>query len=112
MTRAWLVTALAVGWFAPRAARADVERYAVIVGNNAGDSDEQRLRYAEDDARRIYEVLRELGGFRPENMLLLRSEDAQSIRRSLISINGGLLSRLLTTCCRSGGPPGAVGTRC
>jgi hypothetical protein len=87
MTRVWVVAALVVGWLAPHAARAEVERYAVIVGNNLGDSDEQRLRYAEDDARRIYEVLRELGGFRPENMILLRSEDADSVRRSLISVN-------------------------
>src|SRR5262249_47426873 len=94
MTRVWLVAALVVGWLAPGAARADVERYAVIVGNNAGDSDEQGLRYAEDDARRIYEVLRELGGFRPENMLLLRAEEAESVRRSLISVNDRIRTRV------------------
>jgi hypothetical protein len=94
MTRVWVVAVLVVGWLAPGAARADVERYAVIVGNNIGDSDEQRLRYAEDDARRIYEVLRELGGFRPENMLLLRSEDADSVRRSLISVNDRIRTRI------------------
>ena len=68
-------------------AHAEVERYALIVGNNAGDTDEQRLRYAEDDARRVYDVLRELGGFRPENMLMLRAEDAETVRRGLISLN-------------------------
>jgi hypothetical protein len=68
-------------------ARADVERYALLIGNNAGDHDEQRLRYAEDDARRVHEVLRELGGFRPENMLLLHGEDADTVRRALISLN-------------------------
>jgi hypothetical protein len=94
MTRVWVVAALVVGWLAPIAARADVERYAVIIGNNTGDSDEQRLRYAEEDARRIYEVLRELGGFRPENMLLLRSEDAESVRRSLISVNDRIRTRI------------------
>ncbi|HSR99395.1 MAG TPA: caspase family protein [Kofleriaceae bacterium] len=88
------VAALAIGWLAPIAARADIERYALVVGNNLGDSDEQRLRYAEDDARRVYEVLRELGGFRPENMLLLRSEDAESVRRSLISINDRIRTRV------------------
>ena len=66
---------------------AHAERYALLIGNNAGDSDEQRLRYAEDDARRVYEVLRELGGFRPENMLMLRAEDAATVRRGLISLN-------------------------
>jgi len=81
-----LAVAVIVG-LAPRPLHADVERYALIIGNNAGDSDEQHLRYAEDDARRLYEVLRELGGFRPENMLMLRSEDAEAVRRSLISLN-------------------------
>jgi hypothetical protein len=94
MNRIWIVAALVVGWLAPRAARGDVERYAVIIGNNVGDSDEQRLRYAEDDARRIHEVLRELGGFRPENMLLLRAEDAESVRRSLISVNDRIRTRV------------------
>jgi hypothetical protein len=69
------------------AAHAEVERYALLIGNNAGDSDEQRLRYAEDDARRLHEVLRELGGFRPENMLLLGGEGAETVRRALISLN-------------------------
>jgi hypothetical protein len=87
VTARWLLAVVAIAVVAPRPARADVERYALIVGNNAGDSDEQRLRYAEDDARRVYEVLRELGGFRPENMLLFRGEDAASFRRSLISLN-------------------------
>jgi caspase domain-containing protein len=94
VNRVWVVAALAVAWLAPHTARADVERYAVIIGNNTGDSDEERLRYAEDDARRIYEVLRELGGFRPENMLLLRAEDAESVRRSLISINDRIRTRV------------------
>jgi Caspase domain len=96
MIRIWIcaVAAFAIGWLAPSAARADIERYALIVGNNLGDSDEQRLRYAEDDARRVYDVLRELGGFRPENMLLLRSEDAESVRRSLISINDRIRTRV------------------
>lgn len=94
MTRLWVVAAFVIGWLAPCAARADVERYAVIIGNNTGDSDEQRLRYAEEDARRVYEVLRELGGFRPENMLLLRSEDAESVRRSLISVNDRIRTRI------------------
>ena len=89
-----VAAAFVIGWLAPGAARADVERYALIVGNNLGDSDEQRLRYAEDDARRVYEVMRELGGFRPENMLLLRSEDAESVRRSLISLNDRIRTRV------------------
>jgi len=87
MTRGWLIAVVVAAGLVPRAARAEIERYALIIGNDTGDGDEQRLRYAEDDARRVYEVLRELGGFRPENMLMLRSEDAETARRSLISLN-------------------------
>jgi hypothetical protein len=67
------------------AARA--ERFALVVGNNAGDSDEPRLRYAEDDAHRIAEVLRELGGVRPEDLIVLRGEDAETVRHALIALN-------------------------
>jgi hypothetical protein len=85
MIRAVVIALIALAL--PRAGHAEVERYALLIGNNAGDSDEQRLRYAEEDARRVYEVLRELGGFRPENMLILRAEDAETVRRGLISLN-------------------------
>jgi hypothetical protein len=64
-----------------------VERYAVIVGHNVGARDEVTLRYAEKDAQRVYDVLKDLGSFRPENMLFLRHEEAGTVRRALISMN-------------------------
>jgi hypothetical protein len=87
MNRICVLAVLVVAGLAPRALHAEVERYALLIANNSGDSDEQRLRYAEEDARRLYGVLRELGGFRAENMLMLRSEDGETVRRSLISLN-------------------------
>ena len=71
----------------PSVARAEIERFALIVGNNAGDRDEFDLRYAEDDATKVHDVLVNLGGFRPENMVLLRGESADAVRQSLISLN-------------------------
>jgi hypothetical protein len=71
---------------APRVAAA-VERYAVVIGNNVGARDEPTLRYAEQDATRVYDVLKELGGFHPENMVLLRREEAPTVRRALIAMN-------------------------
>jgi len=68
-------------------ARADVQRYALIVGDDRGESDEARLRYAAQDAQRLYDVLRELGGFRPEDMLLYKNESAETVRAGLISLN-------------------------
>ncbi len=73
--------------WAPEAEAAEIERYAVIIGNNAGDSDEPLLRYAEDDADKVYDVLKNMGGFGPENMLLLRGERADTVRLGLISMN-------------------------
>ena len=78
--------ALALVVIASSAARA-VERYAVIIGNNVGARDEVTLRYAEEDATRLYDVLKDLGGFHPENMVLLKHEDAATVRRALIAMN-------------------------
>jgi hypothetical protein len=64
-----------------------VERYAVLVGSDVGGRDETTLRYAESDASRLYEVLKDLGGFRPESMVLLKREDAATVRRALIAMN-------------------------
>jgi hypothetical protein len=77
----------------PQIARAEIERYALIAGNNQGARDEARLRYAEDDADRIASVLGDLGGFLPENTVLLKGKDAASLRRALITLNDRIRSR-------------------
>jgi hypothetical protein len=43
----------------------------VIVGNNAGGPGQQTLRYAEDDAQRVAEVLRDLGRFGTADLRVL-----------------------------------------
>jgi hypothetical protein len=68
-------------------ARADVERFAVIVGDNAGPADEQRLRFAETDAERVGELLGEVGGVPDENQVVLRGKNAEQVRRALIATN-------------------------
>jgi hypothetical protein len=42
---------------------AEVERFALVVGNNYGHGGDAILRYAESDARRVAQVLQDLGGF-------------------------------------------------
>ncbi|MEM9493815.1 MAG: caspase family protein, partial [Myxococcota bacterium] len=91
--------AAAVLLVAPAPAAAEIERYAVLIGNNLGDRDEVELRYAEDDAEKVYEVLRNLGGFRSENMVLLRGSSATEVRQALIHLNGRIRRRT-----RPGGP--------
>jgi hypothetical protein len=67
--------------------RADVERYAVIIGNNAGARDEQTLRFAESDADHVGELLVDLGGVPEENQTVLRGKPAERVRRALIATN-------------------------
>lgn len=71
----------------PAQAHAQVERFAIVIGNNLGGPGDVALRYAEDDAGKIHAVLENLGGFRPENMLLLRGRSADEVRDALISMN-------------------------
>jgi len=68
-------------------ARADVQRFAVIIGNNQGQGPDVTLRYAEADADKVARVLRDLGGFRPADMVVLRGESASEVTSTLISVN-------------------------
>jgi Caspase domain len=83
------LTALAVA-LVPAAAAAQVERFAVVVGNDRGQPPDADLLYAEKDAARVAGMLQEVGGVRPENLVLLRGEDANTVRRSLIAVNDRL----------------------
>jgi hypothetical protein len=84
----------AIAVLTPSAALAGVERFAVIIGNNRGLAEDGVLQYAESDASRVFDVLRELGGFQPANMVLLRDEDATTVQRTLISFNDRIRTML------------------
>jgi hypothetical protein len=68
-------------------ARADVERFAIVVGNNRGLAHEGELRYAEADAQKVHDTLRDIGDFAPENIVLHTGRSAESLRRTLIALN-------------------------
>jgi hypothetical protein len=78
---------IALALLVPCAARAQVERFAIVVGNNFGEASEASLSYAETDAERMASTLESVGGVRPENLVLLRGQDAGTFRRTLIAIN-------------------------
>jgi hypothetical protein len=70
----------------PTIARADTElraprtyAYAIVVGDNVGGSGQQPLRYAEDDAHRMAQVLVELGHYSASDVRLLVRPDAASL---------------------------------
>jgi hypothetical protein len=79
--------------FATDTAFARVERFAILAANNVGARDEATLRYAEDDASKLAQVLEEIGGVAPENLLLLRGRDANTFRRALIAFNDRIRAR-------------------
>ncbi|CAN5906946.1 hypothetical protein BH11MYX3_BH11MYX3_48630 [soil metagenome] len=73
---------IAVLLAAPAAAFAE-QRYALIIGSNPGWSQDRPLRYAENDAERVREVLVSLGGFAPDRIELLRDPDTADVRAAL-----------------------------
>jgi hypothetical protein len=75
------------------------ERFALLVGANAGWVDDRPLRDAEQDAERLRQVLVEVGGFEPDRVMVLRDPDTASLRASL---------RRLSERLRSLGSPASV----
>ncbi len=64
-----------------------VARYALVIGNDAGDRDETGLHYAEHDAEHFAATLVDLGGFAPGDVVVLRGADTEAARAALISLN-------------------------
>ena len=79
--------ALAVLIASGPARAAAIDRYAVIVGNNLGARDEPRLRFAEADAVKLRDALRAIGGFPPENLVLLQGDGLAAVRGAVIATN-------------------------
>ena len=46
-------------------------QYAILIGANIGGAGQPQLRYAQDDARRMNDVLTELSGYSPNNIIRL-----------------------------------------
>ncbi len=59
------------------------QRYALVIGANKGDPTEKTLKYAERDAKRVSEVLVQLGNFKSENMVTLLGAKADAVERVL-----------------------------
>ncbi len=58
-------------------------RYALIIGSNPGWSQDRPLRYAENDAERVRDVLVAYGGFTPERVTLMRDPSTADLRAAL-----------------------------
>jgi len=69
------------------------ESWLIVVGNNRGDADEVQLLYGERDAREFAEVLRTQGNIASDRVRILIDESAETVRRTLVSVNAGLRAR-------------------
>jgi hypothetical protein len=58
-------------------------RLAVVIGNNRGHDPARALRYAENDARKVHQVLTELGGVPAANAQLLLGRSAGDAWRAI-----------------------------
>lgn len=88
----WQALWLAVVAAAPAQAHAQERRYALVLGANSGDAADAHLAYAVRDAERVAEVLRDMGGFMPENVVLLADPSADAVRGSLARLNNRIES--------------------
>jgi hypothetical protein len=57
--------------------------YAVVIGSDVGGAGQAPLRFAEDDARRVADVFRELGHYPPDEIHVLLHPDAARLLAAL-----------------------------
>jgi hypothetical protein len=81
--------AMAVGMTAMPAVPAGAEqaaplrRFAFVAGSNDGGADLVKLKYAESDARSFADVLQDLGGVKPKDLVLVSSSSLQRFEDGL-----------------------------
>lgn len=79
----FLLFAGAVLLFASTSAIAAVSRFATLIGNNRGLHEEVELRYAEQDAKRLATILKDLGEVPPSQLDMLIDQDLASIQKAM-----------------------------
>src|SRR5437762_13122021 len=63
-----------------------IATYAIVVGSNSGGPGQAELRYAEDDARHVAQVLVDLGGYSQEQVELVVHPTPDQLRERLAQI--------------------------
>jgi hypothetical protein len=94
MRKAIAATAVATALLAaPMALRAEeARRIGVLVGNNRGPADRPPLRYADDDASELAAVLTDLGGFRHDDVYVLREQPLPVVRSTIAAVRRKILA--------------------
>jgi hypothetical protein len=90
--RTLLLLALALGASSPAAAAQArfARRYAVLIASNDGEKGEQRLRFAESDARRMFDVLTEVGFVNASDAMLVLGKRADAVTAELATFEARL----------------------
>ncbi len=65
-------------------------RLGLVVGNNTGSGQRPPLRFAERDAKKVADVLRQLGHFDPNLLLLLQAGGLSGVRDSLARLTDAI----------------------
>ena len=61
--------------------------HVVAIGNDRGRADEVPLRFAERDAQALADIMRRLGGVRPQDLVVVNGGNASDVRRTLLEVN-------------------------
>lgn len=85
-----LAVIAALGQSAPATAGDRPEAHAIVIGSNPGGAGQAPLRWAEDDARRVAELLRELGGYQPGNVRLVLRPRVAAVLGAIDEVAGQL----------------------
>lgn len=70
---------------------APVRRFALLLGNNEGGPQTEPLRYAEADAKKLQQVLQELGGYRSSDIVTLFGANAGQTLLALDALEARVL---------------------
>lgn len=73
---------LGAGLISTAVEAAEPKRVAIVVGNNAGSQSDVILRFAQRDATRVAQVLREIGAVQKSDLYLLLEQDADTVRQA------------------------------
>ena len=86
LSRLILLIALVVAAGLSQPVEAEVRRLVLAAGANNGGVDRELLRYAVSDAEQFVEVLQEMGGLDPADVVLLRDPDLAAFEKGLADL--------------------------
>lgn len=88
----FLVTAVAIATVLPSGAGAQTRarRFALVVSENRGDNKDQPLKFTDDDAMRVADVLRSVGGVHENDIVVRTSLTPRTLMRAIDELTGRL----------------------